>query len=117
MMPRMNGGLRMKITKIYHPEEHRRAKQNVLRVAAYCRVSTKFEEQEESFETQQAVYTDKINNQEGWEMAGIYAEEERSYPAQKLTMRTIPIVTHNRYSKRIFYVFLFLLRLYNRYLS
>lgn len=64
----------MEITKIYHPEKHWKAQREVLRVAAYCRVSTNLEEQLESFETQRAVYTEKINNQEDWELAGIYAD-------------------------------------------
>ena len=40
------------------------------RVAAYCRVSSKMEEQQLSFETQRQVYTDKINNNPDWELAG-----------------------------------------------
>lgn len=47
----------------------------VLRVAAYCRVSTDHEEQLESFESQKKHYTDMINNNKGWVMAGIYADE------------------------------------------
>ena len=64
----------MKVTKIIHQKERKRAERDVLRVAAYCRVSTKYEGQLESFETQQAVYTDLINSREGWELAGIYAD-------------------------------------------
>lgn len=64
----------MKVTKIYHPGKHREARQKVLRVAAYCRVSTKQEEQESSYEEQMTVYTEKINSQEGWQLAGIYAD-------------------------------------------
>ena len=45
------------------------------RVAAYCRVSSKMEEQQLSFETQRQVYTDKINNNPDWELAGIYSDE------------------------------------------
>ncbi len=64
----------MKITKIIHQKERKRAERDVLRVAAYCRVSTKYEGQLESFELQQAVYNDMINNHDGWELAGIYAD-------------------------------------------
>lgn len=49
--------------------------QRLLRVAAYCRVSTKEEEQLTSFEHQQAYYTEKIMNTKGWTMAGIFADE------------------------------------------
>lgn len=45
-----------------------------LRVAAYCRVSTD-ENQETSYEAQVAHYTDYIINHEGWELAGIFADE------------------------------------------
>ena len=45
------------------------------RVAAYCRVSTDREEQEHSFETQKAMYTEMIMMKPSWQMAGIYADE------------------------------------------
>lgn len=45
------------------------------RVAAYCRVSTDREEQEHSFETQKAMYTDMIMMKPTWQMAGIYADD------------------------------------------
>ena len=48
--------------------------QKILRVAAYCRVSTELEEQESSFEGQVSYYTDKIESNPEWEMAGIYAD-------------------------------------------
>ena len=40
------------------------------RVAAYCRVSTDFEEQQTSFKAQKEHYTDKINRQHGWDLCG-----------------------------------------------
>ena len=46
------------------------------RVAAYCRVSTLREEQEESFETQVKYYTKFIKAHEDWEFAGIYSDEK-----------------------------------------
>lgn len=46
-----------------------------LRVAAYCRVSSKKDEQEHSFEVQKAYYTEKITKNPEWKMAGIYADE------------------------------------------
>ena len=45
------------------------------RVAAYCSVSTDREEQEHSFETQKAMYTEMIMMKPTWQMAGIYADE------------------------------------------
>ena len=46
-----------------------------LRVCAYCRVSTDGEDQETSYEGQVNHYTDYISNHEGWELAGIFADE------------------------------------------
>ena len=45
------------------------------RVAAYCRVSTKQEEQLNSYETQVRYYTERINREPGWKLAGIYADK------------------------------------------
>ena len=44
------------------------------RVAAYARVSTLMEEQEESFETQRNYYEAFIRKHPDWELAGIYAD-------------------------------------------
>ena len=46
----------------------------VKRVAAYARVSTLTEEQEESYETQVSYYTDLIRAMDGWELVGVYAD-------------------------------------------
>ncbi len=46
-----------------------------LRVAAYCRVSTKEEEQLNSYEVQRKYYTEKINNEPEWELVGIFADK------------------------------------------
>ena len=46
-----------------------------LRVAAYCRVSTDSEEQINSYKNQLAYYTEKIDSNPDWKMAGIYADE------------------------------------------
>lgn len=45
------------------------------RVAAYCRVSTKQEEQLNSYEAQVKYYTERINREKGWQLAGIYADK------------------------------------------
>ncbi|MGN1024511.1 MAG: recombinase family protein [Lachnospiraceae bacterium] len=46
-----------------------------IRVAAYCRVSTEHEEQIGSFENQVSYYTELINNNPDWVMAGIFSDE------------------------------------------
>ena len=55
-------------------QKFRKRKQK-LRVAAYCRVSTEEEEQQNSFEVQVSYYTDKITHHDGWELAGIFADD------------------------------------------
>ena len=45
------------------------------RVAAYCRGSTDSDEQATSYEVQVEHYTDFINNNPKWELAGIYADD------------------------------------------
>ena len=58
------------------PESVRQAElQRQLRVAAYCRVSTKEEDQANSYEVQKEYYTDKIMTNREWTMAGIFADE------------------------------------------
>ncbi len=55
--------------------EEIRQSERRLRVAAYCRVSTDQEEQESSYEAQISYYTEKINSNADWQMAGIFADE------------------------------------------
>lgn len=45
------------------------------RVAAYCRVSTEYEEQESSYEMQVSHYTSYIEDHPDWVLAGIYADD------------------------------------------
>lgn len=45
------------------------------RVAAYCRVSTDSEEQLNSYAAQRNYYTQKIEENPDWEMAGVFADE------------------------------------------
>ena len=45
------------------------------RVAAYCRVSTDSEEQLNSYAAQMSHYTQKIEENPDWEMAGVFADE------------------------------------------
>ena len=51
-----------------------KAKQIKKKVAAYARVSTLMEEQEESYETQRNYYEAFIRQNPDWEFAGIYAD-------------------------------------------
>ena len=58
------------------PETTRQAEaRRQLRVAAYCRVSTKEEDQANSYEVQKEYYTDKIMSNTAWTMAGIFADK------------------------------------------
>ena len=52
-----------------------RDKYHQLRVAAYCRVSTEQEEQQNSYQVQIAYYTDLINRKKEWTLAGVFADE------------------------------------------
>ena len=47
---------------------------DILRVAAYCRVSTDSEEQLNSYAAQKNYYTQKIEENPDWEMAGVFAD-------------------------------------------
>lgn len=48
---------------------------NLTRVAAYCRVSTEQESQQNSYEAQIGYYTDYITSNPEWQLVGIYADE------------------------------------------
>lgn len=54
---------------------NRAAVSHKIRVAAYCRVSTEQDEQLNSFENQVTYYTEYINRNPQYELAGIYADE------------------------------------------
>ena len=53
------------------------------RVAAYCRVSTNREEQLNSYAAQKTYYTQKIEENPDWEMAGVFADEGLSGTSMK----------------------------------
>ena len=57
---------------IIPPSEDRPA---ILRVAAYCRVSTDSDDQATSYASQIRSYTELISQHEGWELVDIYADE------------------------------------------
>ena len=54
-----------------------------MKVAAYCRVSTGYGEQMDSFDNQVDVYMDKIRKTPGWDLADIYADHEVSGTTDK----------------------------------
>ncbi len=54
-----------------------------LRVAAYCRVSTDYEEQASSYQTQIEHYTDIIEKNPDWILAGIFADDGISATSTK----------------------------------
>lgn len=54
-----------------------------LHVAAYCRVSTAFSEQEDSLETQQTVYERYIRANPLWDLTGIYTDIRSGLSAEK----------------------------------
>lgn len=63
-----------KVTKI-NKSEKAVTKNTKIRVAAYCRVSTRSDEQLESLETQKEHYSSFIRANPEWEYAGLYYDE------------------------------------------
>ena len=57
------------------PQETAKKKYRQLRVVAYCRVSTKQEEQLNSYETQKNYYTERINAEPNWTLVAIFADK------------------------------------------
>ena len=55
--------------------ELNRSKYQQLRVAAYCRVSTAEEEQQNSYQVQISYYTDLINRKKEWTLVKVFADE------------------------------------------
>lgn len=47
---------------------------DILRVAAYCRVSSDSADQLHSYATQIKEYTERINGHAGWELVDVYAD-------------------------------------------
>ena len=65
----------VKVIPAMTKEELSQRKYKQTRVAAYCRVSTDHEEQANSYKVQIDYYTNVINSNPEWSMAGIYADE------------------------------------------
>ena len=59
-----------------------RGQKSVVHVAAYCRVSTLQDRQEDSFETQKRYYTEMIQAHPHWELADIYADRRSATSAK-----------------------------------
>ena len=57
------------------PQEQAKNLYRQLRVVAYCRVSTKQEEQLNSYETQKNYYTERINAEPNWTLVAIFADK------------------------------------------
>ena len=53
----------------------RAVRPDILRVAAYCRVSSDSADQLHSYATQIKEYTEQINSHTGWELVDVYADE------------------------------------------
>lgn len=60
-----------------------RVEQKILNVAAYCRVSTRYEQQENSFEAQVNYFTEKIAANPLWNYAGIYSDQGKTATSTK----------------------------------
>ncbi|MBP1533312.1 MAG: recombinase family protein [Ruminococcus sp.] len=73
-----------------------RTQDKKVRVAAYCRVSTDHEEQQNSYQVQIAYYTDLINSNPEWTLAGIFTDEGISgTQSHRKTDRQSPFQTIN----------------------
>ncbi len=68
----------MQINRIPAQRENKKT-----RIAVYCRVSTKMEEQEDSLEAQQEAYTNLISMRSDWELVGIYSDSLSGLSAEK----------------------------------
>lgn len=70
-----------------------------LRVAAYCRVSTKEEDQANSYEVQKEYYTDKIMENPDWTMGGIFADKGITGTSAKKREDFMRMIKHCRQHK------------------
>ena len=73
--------------------------QRQLRVAAYCRVSTKEEDQANSYEAQKEYYTDKIMSNSAWTMAGVFADKGITGTSVKKREDFMRMIRHCRQKK------------------
>ncbi len=68
----------MEITRISAQPRNKKT-----RIAVYCRVSTKLEEQEDSLEMQREAYTSLIRLRSDWELVGVYSDSISGLSAEK----------------------------------
>ncbi len=68
----------MKITRIAAKPNNSK-----IRIAVYCRVSTKRDEQEDSLEMQKEAYISLIKGRSDWELVGIYSDSISGLSAEK----------------------------------
>ena len=66
--------MRRRATKIPEAARQMPAEKRPLRVAAYCRVSTRHEEQQHSLAAQISYYTSYIHNHPNWVLAEVYSD-------------------------------------------
>ena len=81
-----------KVTKIPETAHHAPVKEQQIRVAAYCRVSTKHEEQQQSLEAQIDYYTNHIQNHPNWVLVAVYSDSDESPSADLAGMHWRPSV-------------------------
>ena len=84
-----------KVTKIPQIQQDTPIDAQQLRVAAYCRVSTRHEEQYHSLEAQISYYTNYILRNPNWRFAAVYSDLHPvlvliSAPAIKSSSETAP---------------------------
>ena len=89
-----------KVIKIpARPDAVQNERRKQLRVAAYCRVSTKEEDQVNSYEVQKEYYTEKIMSNTAWTMAGIYADKGVTGTSAKKRDEFMRMIRHCRQHK------------------
>lgn len=89
-----------KVIKIpARPDAVQNERRKQLRVAAYCRVSTKEEDQVNSYEVQKEYYTEKIMSNTAWTMAGIYADKGVTGTSAKKRDEFMRMIKHCRQKK------------------
>ena len=57
------------------PRQQKMGVNSMIKVAAYCRVSTDKDDQANSFESQQRYFREYIDRQPEWELVDVYADE------------------------------------------
>ena len=84
---------------LLYTSTHQAEARRQLRVAAYCRVSTKEEDQANSYEVQKEYYTDKIMSNTAWTMAGIFADKGITGTSAKKREDFMRMIRHCRQKK------------------